>query len=124
MKALAALSVVLVVAAHSLAACSSWDTGSGTGDDAEQACELTIETLARASERCGDDYKTSYDALLQANAAGDCKNVRTIRDESALRAECIPSLESITCRDLADGKTHPSCAAQLQRTASFTPRLN
>lgn len=104
-------------------ACSSWNTGSGTEDDAERACAATIEAYARASERCGADYKTSYDALLSENAAGDCKNVRTIRDEPSLRETCIPFVESLTCKELADGKTDPSCSRQLQRTASLTPRL-
>jgi hypothetical protein len=104
-------------------ACSSWDTGSGTGDEAEQACKATLAAFARARERCGEDYATSYDALLKENAAGDCKNVRTIRDEPALRETCIPFVDSLTCAELAQGKTDPSCARQLQRTASFRPRV-
>lgn len=116
MKARAALLLLL-------AACSSWDTGSGSGDEAAQACEATLEALSRAAERCGDDYKTTYDELLAANAAGDCTNVRSIRDEPALRKTCIPFIESLTCTQLTEGKTDPSCTAQLQRTASFTPRF-
>lgn len=106
------------------AACSSWDTGSGTGNDSELACAETVEAYARAAERCGQDYKTAYDELLRENAAGDCKNVRTIRDEPSLRQRCIPFIQSLTCKELADGKADPSCSRQLQRTASFTPRLN
>lgn len=100
-------------------ACSSWDTGSGAGDDAAQACEATLGAYARAHERCGEDYRTAYDRLLKDNAAGDCKNVRTIRDEPALRTTCIPIIDALTCQALAQGKTDPTCARQLQRTAAF-----
>jgi len=117
MKALGALLVFLT-------ACSSWDTGSGNDDDAEKACKTTLEAMARAAERCGADYKTTYDRLLVANAGGDCKNVRSIRDEAALRSACIPFIASLSCEDLAENKSDPSCARQLQRTASFTPALN
>jgi hypothetical protein len=113
----------LVVLLAAFPACSSWDTGSGTGDDAEQACNATLEAYARAAERCGEDYKTAYDTLLQANAAGDCKNVRSIRDERALRETCIPFVLALSCEEQANGKTDPSCARQLQRTAGFTPSL-
>lgn len=112
---------VLLLAACT--ACSSWDTGNGTGDEAEKACEATLAAYARAEQRCGKDYATAYDALLKENAAGDCKNVRTIRDEPALRGTCIPFVESLTCDDLRDGKTDPSCARQLQRTVSFAPTV-
>ena len=112
----AVLPLVLLAACS---ACSSWDTGSGTGDDAELACKATLSAYARAHERCGEDYQTAYDKLLRDNAAGDCKNVRTIRDETALRETCIPLVDALTCPELAQGKTDASCARQLQRTASF-----
>jgi hypothetical protein len=105
------------------AACSSWDTGTPAVDEAEQACKDTLEAYARAAERCGADFRTAYDAQLQASVAGDCRNVRSIRDPSALRAACIPFVNGLTCAELAAGKTDASCAHQLQRTASLTPRL-
>jgi hypothetical protein len=110
---------VLFLLLAACAACSSWDTGSGTGDEAEQACKATLSAYARAHERCGEDYQTAYDRLLKDNAAGDCKNVRTIRDEPALRETCIPFVNALTCEALAQGKTDPACARQLQRTASL-----
>jgi predicted small secreted protein len=108
--------VVVLAVALLLGACSSYNTGSGAGDDAERACLDTVEAFARAAERCGQDYKPSYAALLQQDASGDCTRVRAIRDETALRNTCLPFVKSQTCDDLANGITDPSCAAQLQRS--------
>ena len=99
-----------------LSACSSWDTGTDKGNGAELACLDTIEAFARANERCGAEYKPTYDRLLMTNANGDCKNVSTIRDEAALRKTCLPFMQTQSCADLHDGLVDPSCAAQLQRT--------
>jgi len=115
MNRLRAPGVVAGALALLLAACSSWDTGSDSGKGSEQACLDTIEASARAAERCGADYKLTYDQLLQRNANGDCKNVRSIRDEAALRKTCLPFLQTQSCDDLHDGLVDPSCAAQLQR---------
>jgi len=105
----------IVASALALGACSSWDTGSDSGNGAELACLDTIDAFARAAERCGAEYKTTYDELLMRNANGDCKNVRTIRDEAALRKTCLPFMKTQSCKDLHDGLVDPSCAAQLQR---------
>ncbi len=98
-----------------LVACSSWDTGSDSGSGPEQACLDTIEAFARAAERCGAEYKAAHDDLLMRNANGDCKNVRSIRDEAALRKTCLPFMKTQPCKDLHDGLVDPSCAVQLQR---------
>ena len=105
----------LIGCAVAIAGCSSWNTGSDRGDGAELACLDTVEAFARAAERCGADYKTSYDQLLMRNASGDCKNVRTIRDEATLRKTCLPFMKTQSCKDLHDGVVDPSCAVQLQR---------
>ena len=118
--ALKALGVSLAFVAF-VASCSSWDTGSDNGDGPRQACVDTVEALARTAERCGQDYMTSYDAFLKRDANGDCKNVSSIRDEATLRGRCIPFVQSVSCADIAAGKTELACAKQLQRTASFTP---
>jgi hypothetical protein len=110
-----ALAVSALAFALVAAACSSWDTGTEPGNGAELACLDTIEAFARAAERCGDDYKATYDALLQRNANGDCKNVRTIRDEAALRKTCLPFTKTQSCDDRRNGVIDPSCAEQLQR---------
>jgi hypothetical protein len=107
--------IAIAVAALALSACSSWDTGSDPGDSAEQACLEMIDTFARAAERCGAEYKPTYDELLMRNANGDCKNVRTLRDEAALRKTCLPFVRTQSCTDQHDGLIDPSCAAQLQR---------
>jgi hypothetical protein len=96
-------------------ACGSYDTGAPDDAQAERACLDTVDAFARAAERCGGDYKTSYDSFLRRDANGDCKNVSSIRDENALRKTCIPFVQSEACDDLTNGVTDPSCAAQLQR---------
>lgn len=98
-----------------LAACGSYDTGSGNDDAPEQACLDVIAAFARTAERCGADYATEHDRLVKRDANGDCKNVRSIRDESALRGTCIPFVTSQPCGDFTNGKLDPSCAEQLQR---------
>ena len=105
----------LIGCALALAGCSSWDTGSAPGNGAELACLDTIEAFARAADRCGAEYKTTYDDLLMRNANGDCKNVCTTRNEAALRKTCLPFMKTQSCRDLRDGLIDPSCATQLQR---------
>lgn len=101
--------------ALALAACGSYDTGSGNDNDAEQACLDVIAAFARTAERCGGDYATEQDRLVKRDAAGDCKNVRAIRDENALRNTCIPFVTSQPCNDFTNGKLDPTCAEQLQR---------
>ena len=105
-------------------ACSSWDTGSSKDDAGEIACKDTIEAFSRAAERCGQDYKTSYDFFLVRDANGDCKNVRTLRDETALRTTCLPLMTSLDCADVLSGQTDATCSKQLQRTASLQPALH
>jgi hypothetical protein len=107
--------LVLLGFALALASCSSWDTGSNPGNGAELACLDTIEAFARAAERCGAEYRMTYDDLLARNANGDCKNVVAIRDEAALRKTCFPFMKTQSCKDLHDGLIDPSCAVQLRR---------
>ncbi len=104
-----------ITLATALFACGSYNTGSGNDDAPEQACLDVIDAFSRAAERCGADYATVHDALVKRDANGDCKNVRSIRDEAALRGTCIPFVMSQSCVDLAAGKLDPSCAEQLQR---------
>jgi hypothetical protein len=106
-----------------LVACSSSSTGSPAGDAPEKACLDTCEAFARARERCGGDYKSSYDAMLASVANGDCKNIVSVRDEATLRGVCLPAVQTIACPDLTNGKLDPSCSQQLQHTASVSPTL-
>ena len=97
------------------AACSSWDTGTPSGREGERACLDTVEALARASERCGFEYQRVYDQQLATVAAGDCKNVTTIRDEDKLRNVCLPSLATEDCKKVEANEHDESCSKQLQR---------
>lgn len=106
---------LLIVAA----ACSSTATGSGgpggTNSDSERTCLDTIEALARAAERCGGNYQTSYDTALENAAGGSCANVIQIRDETLLRGTCLPSLQTLACADFNAGRLDSSCLQQLLR---------
>jgi hypothetical protein len=110
-----ALSPLASFALLALVGCSSWDTGSASVDDTENACLATIETFARTAERCERDYKTSYDAFLRRDAAGDCKNIKGIRDEAALRDKCLPSVRTQSCPSFEANTFDPSCSKQLRR---------
>jgi hypothetical protein len=75
----------------------------------------TIEALSRAKLRCGSDYDASYADLLDASAAGNCSNVTGIRDEQELCFECLPTLETLPCTDIATDTLPHACEQQLQR---------
>ncbi|MDB5218549.1 MAG: hypothetical protein JWO86_6476 [Myxococcaceae bacterium] len=113
---LARFVAVLAGAAFVCAACGSYDTGIVGENAPEHACLDVIDAFARTAERCGADYATEHDRLVQRDAAGDCKNVRSIRDERTLRGTCIPFVKSQSCSDFTNGKLDPTCAEQLQRS--------
>jgi hypothetical protein len=117
------LGLVAAWLALALVGCSSSSTGSAGGDAPERACLDTCEAFARARARCGADYTSSYDAMLKSVANGDCKNTLAVRDEAALRAVCLPTVQAIACTDLTNGKLDPSCMQQLQHAASVAPTL-
>lgn len=97
------------------AACSSWDTGEPNAGDNERACLDTVTALATAAARCGEEYQRVYDQQLQAIAGGDCKTVTSIRDESSLRNDCLPTLKTAACPDILAGTYPSTCAGQLER---------
>ena len=107
--------LALAIPAFACVACGSYNTGSGNDDAPEQACLDVIDAFARTAERCGADYATAHDFLVKRDANGDCKNVRSIRDETALRSTCIPFVMAQPCDDFAKGKLDATCAEQLQR---------
>jgi hypothetical protein len=80
-----------------------------------QACEDTLSAVARAKSRCGHDYDAAYADLLDGAAAGNCANITGIRDETELCFECLPTLETIPCADVAGDKLPLSCDQQLMR---------
>ncbi len=90
--------------------------GEGGLPPAPKACSDTIAALASAKVRCGAvSYDASYDDLLDAAADGSCSNVTGIRDETELCFECLPTLETLPCTDVAADKLPLSCQQQLQR---------
>lgn len=105
---LAMRAVVLLVT--SLVGCSS-----ARASVTEKACADTADAIAKAAQRCGEQYSASYDAFVATAAAGSCGNIVRARDELALRGTCFPALGAATCDDLRAGKIDVSCTAQLIR---------
>lgn len=88
---------------------------SGAATAAGKACLDTADAFAKAQQRCGGDYTAARNAAIRDLANGDCESV-TIRNERELRAQCLPSLASISCADLANQRFAPSCAEQIVRS--------
>lgn len=105
---------ILVVLVTTLA-CSGSDDDGNSG--AARACRDTADAVAKAAQRCGQDYQTNYEAFEDAAAAGSCSNVKQIRDESALYDVFIPYFETIECSELlGPSPTFPAeCQSQLLR---------
>lgn len=80
---------------------------------AESACLDTADAVAKAAQRCGMDYKATYDGFVISAANGSCSNVVSVRDEAALRNVCLPSIAAESCSDLFAGTLDPSCQGQL-----------
>ncbi len=89
--------------------------GEGGLPNVTQTCNDTIAAFARAKLRCGSDYDAAYDEELDAATGGSCTNVTGIRDETQLCFECLPTLETIPCTDVATDNLPQSCVQQLQR---------
>lgn len=94
------------------AACSSSST-SATTSGPEQACSDTADAVGKAAQRCGLDYQANRDAFVQV--VGGCDHIVKVRDETSLRATCLPSLGTISCSELEAGHLDESCRAQLER---------
>jgi hypothetical protein len=101
-----------------LSACSE-DDDSPTGGDsaASQACLEMADVVADAAVRaCAQPYQANYDAFIQSAAAGDCRNVKVIRDEDDLRNVCLPWFATATCAQLEAASGIPAeCSSQLLR---------
>ena len=100
-----------------LSACSEDDTPSRVDSAASQACLEMADVVANAAVRaCAQPYQANYDAFIQSAAAGDCRNVKLIRDEAALRNVCWPWLDAATCAQLSNVSALPAeCNSQLLR---------
>lgn len=116
MRAFPLFSLLPVVAL----ACGGTDPPADDGPhtEPEQACIDMATAVARASERCGQDYQANYDAFVNKAAEGNCANIIRVRDETSFRETCLPSFTTITCVDLKSGRADPTCERQLLRAAS------
>lgn len=96
---------------------SSTDAGDGgeAGTLAGKACLDTATAYATAAQRCGGNFDIERTAFIRDLANGDCDSV-TIRNETELRTQCIPSFDRISCADLTQQRFPPSCAEQIIRT--------
>ena len=102
------------------ASSSGGSSGTTDGGDAAtntaagQACLDTATAFATAAQACGGNYDAERAALIRDLANGDCNDV-SIRNESELRSQCIPSLSTISCADLMNQRFVPGCAEQIIR---------
>lgn len=93
---------------------ASADSGAKPAKAPVQACLDLADAVAKAAQRCGQDYQANYTAFVQNAANGNCTNIVAVRDEASLRAVCLPKFATITCADLLAGKIDASCVGQLQ----------
>jgi hypothetical protein len=114
------MTLVLVGGLFTLA-CSTTNSGNVSGP--QQACMDTADAVAKAAQRCGQDYQQNYDAFVRTAANGDCANIVQVRDEGALRGTCIPSLSTVACPDLLSANIDATCKGQLLRKSSWEPTL-
>lgn len=87
---------------------------SGVVTTAGKACVDTATAFATAAKRCGGNFDAEYAAFIRSTAGGDCDST-SIRNESELRRQCLPSLGRITCDALKNQRLDPSCAEQIIR---------
>lgn len=108
---------LLAAASLAVVACGSDDDGDDAVPVPEQACLDTADAIAGSAQRCGYDYKTNFDAFVDAAAAGSCSNIIAVRDRDALYAECIPFMKDLTCEQVTSGQLNlpASCNDQLLR---------
>lgn len=92
---------------------SNADAGATTTEG--KACADTAAAYATAAQRCGSDYEAERKAFIRDLAGGDCDAV-SIRNESELRSQCIPSFSRISCADLKNARFVPACAGQILRS--------
>lgn len=69
--------------------------------DPPGACRDLVEALVtRYGAACGIDEAAVREDILNSAVAGDCGNVTAIRDERALRSECLPWISEASCNAL------------------------
>ncbi len=93
---------------------STSDGGEGGTTTAGLACLDTANAFATAAKRCGGNYESERAAFIRDLAGGDC-NAVSIRNETELRSQCIPTFSTISCADLTNQRFAPGCAEQIIR---------
>lgn len=92
----------------------STGTGGSTAADAQRACLDFVDAAASAYAGCGYSYGEARDTILQ-QLGGDCIGIVQVRDETALRTECIPWFQAATCAELDSGPLPAGCEKQFSR---------
>lgn len=82
---------------------------------AGQACLDMASAYAQVGARCGETYEAARTQFIAQLANGDCNTV-SIRNETELRSQCLPTFPSLSCTNYREGRFVPSCAEQIQRT--------
>lgn len=91
-------------------------SGADAGDAGvtpENACLEYAQILASAGQRCGQDYRVTYDDFVRVAANGDCANVVGIRDFRGLWNTCVVVLQTESCSDISAGVLDKTCQNQL-----------
>lgn len=91
------------------------DDKSTTNDppDPAKACNDMADVVAAAAARCGGDRKTERAGFIDAAAAGDCSNIKSLRDGKELYDTCLPWMQMASCTDLVNGAYPAECIKQL-----------
>jgi hypothetical protein len=109
-----------LLAVQGAAAAASCSTGIGEAD-----CKLLADAMGQVEQlRCdGGDagYTKAYNDTVQAAANFNCANITSVRDDDALKTECIPCLLDASCYDVTafcadpnDASLPAACQNQLQ----------
>ena len=101
--------------ASSTGGSTTTDAGDAGSTIAGKACLDMAAAFATAARRCGGAYDAERAAFIRDLANGDCDSV-SIRNETELRSQCIPSFGTISCDDLTNQRFAPGCAEQIIRS--------
>ena len=89
-------------------------SGGSTPAEVQHACLDFVDAAASAYAGCGYAYDEARDTILQ-QLGGDCIGIVQLRDETALRTECIPWFQTATCTELDNGPLPAACEKQFGR---------
>lgn len=121
------LCVVLAAACGGAEGSSAGAGGSdGASSAVKQACDdlvdAFVDAMSACRTACTDDAATCQKTWGDASAnkpaleaSLHCVDAVAIRDETALRKTCIPSISTMSCADFTAGILDPSCNDQVLR---------